>query len=356
MTLPTLSRRLALGAGLAVPAAALLAPGPAAACSRALWNWPGRGVYVGRNMDWFEDIRSNIWILPRGLERDGATPQNPLRWASRFGSLVVTAYDNAAVDGVNEAGLAGHVLYLPETSSAPREPSVPGLSMSQWLSWYLDNCATVAEAVERTRARPFQLRMAVEPTSGKAGTIHIALNDRGGDSAIFELVGGRLNIYHDRRFVVMTNQPTFDKQLENLRRFQGFGGTERLPGTHEAADRFVRAAYYVSHLPTPASEREAVASIMSVMRNVSAPFGVADPSRPNIATTVWRSVNSLEQRVMYFDVVFSPNVFWMNYGGYDYAPGSGVRKLTVVDNFELLGNVDRQFVRASAWTPLAANE
>jgi choloylglycine hydrolase len=83
--------------------------------------------------------------------------------------------------------------------------------------------------------------------------------------------------------------PTFDKQLENLRRFQGFGGTERLPGTHEAADRFVRAAYDVTQLPAPKSQREAVASIMSVMRNVSAPFGLADPSRPNISTTIWRS-------------------------------------------------------------------
>lgn len=351
-----ITRRLALGAGLAAPAAALLAPGPAAACSRALWNWPGRGVYVGRNMDWFEDIRSNIWILPRGMQRDGAAPVNPLRWASRFGSLVVTAYDHSAVDGVNEAGLAGHVLYLPETSTGPREPALPGLSMSLWLAWYLDSCATVAEAVERTRARPFQLRMAVDPTSGKTGTIHIALNDRGGDSAILECIGGQITIYHDRRFVVMTNQPTFDKQLENLRRFQGFGGTEPLPGTHEAADRFVRAAYYVSRLPVPRSEREAVASIMSVMRNVSAPFGVSDPARPNISMTVWRSVISLEQRVMYYDAVFSPNVFWMNYGSYDYAPGAGVRKLTVTDNFELHGNVDREFRPAPMWTPLAANE
>jgi choloylglycine hydrolase len=284
----TLGRRLVLGAGVALPLLAAV-PRQAQACSRALWNWPGLGVFVGRNMDWFEDTESNIWILPRGLEKDGAVPVNPLRWTSRYGSLGVTVYEGMVIDGVNEAGLAGHVLYLPETSTGPRDPSKPGLSVSQWLAWYLDNCASVAEAVERTRAEPFQIRMAVEPSSGKKGTLHIALNDRGSDTAILECIDGRINIYHDRRYVVMTNQPTFDKQLENLRRFQGFGGTERLPGTHEAADRFVRAAYYVTHLPTPKSQREAVASIMSVMRNVSAPFGLADPSRPNISTTIWRS-------------------------------------------------------------------
>ncbi len=350
-----LGRRMVLGAGAALPLLAAV-PRQAQACSRALWNWPGLGVFVGRNMDWFEDLQSNIWILPRGLEKDGAAPVNPLRWTSRYGSLVVTAYDSVVVDGVNEAGLAGHLLYLPETTTAPRDPSKPGLSISQWLAWYFDNCATVAEAVERTRAEPFQLRMAHEPSSGKSGTIHIALNDRGGDSAIFECINGRINIYHDRRFVVMTNQPTFDKQLENLRRFQGFGGTERLPGTHEAADRFVRAAYYVTHLPTPRSQREAVAAIMSVMRNVSAPFGLADPSRPNISTTIWRSVISLEQRTMYFDGVYSANVFWMNYGRFDYAPGAGVRKLTVVGNFDLIGDVGDRFVPADIFRPVPSNE
>ncbi len=351
----TLGRRLLLGAGAALPFLAA-APRPAQACSRALWNWPGLGVFVGRNLDWFEDAESNVWILPRGMERDGATPANPLRWTSRYGSVVVTVYDNTNVDGVNEAGLAGHVLYLPETTTGPRDPSKPGLSITQWLTWYLDTCGSVAEAVERTRAEPFQLRMTVEPTSGMAGTIHIALNDRGGDTAILECINGRINIHHDRRFVVMTNQPTFDKQLENLRRFQGFGGTERLPGTHEAADRFVRAAYYVTHLPTPRSQREAVASIMSVMRNVSAPFGVADRARPNIATTIWRSVISLEQRTMYFDGVYSANVFWMNYGRFDYAPGSGVRKLTVVGNYDLIGDVSDRFAPAGMFRGLASNE
>ncbi|MFL1462224.1 linear amide C-N hydrolase [Roseococcus sp. DSY-14] len=354
MTFP-IGRRLALGAGAALPLLAI-APRQAQACSRALWNWPGLGVFIGRNMDWFEDTESNAWILPRGMERDGGAAVNPLRWTSRYGSTVLTVYDNTMVDGVNEAGLAGHLLYLPEASTGPRDPAKPGLSIGQWLTWYLDTCATVAEAVERTRAEPFQIRMAVEPNSGKPGTIHLALNDRSGGSAILECVNGRISVYHDRRYVVMTNQPTYDKQLENLRRFQGFGGTDPLPGTHEAADRFVRAAYYVTHLPTPRSQREAVAAIMSVMRNVSAPFGVADPARPNISTTIWRSVISLEQRTMYFDGVYSANVFWMNFGQFDHAPAAGVRKLAIAGNYDLTGDVSNRFAPAAMFRPLPSNE
>jgi choloylglycine hydrolase len=210
-------------------------------CTRVLWNDNGRAVYVGRNMDWFEDIRTNLWVLPRGMARDGLTERNPLRWTSRFGSLIATAYDAGACDGINEAGLAVHMLYLPETSTGPRDPNVPGLSISEWVQWRLDVCGSVAEAVERTRAGMDQLQMAVEATSGKAATVHLALNDASGDSAVFECLDGEIRIYHGRRLLVMTNQPSFDQQLANLRRFRGFGGDERLPGAHEPADRFVRS-------------------------------------------------------------------------------------------------------------------
>lgn len=328
----------------------------ASACSRVVWPDTGRGVYVGRNMDWFEDLKSNMWVLPRGIERTAQTEVNPLKWTSKYGSFVITAYDSTVADGVNEAGLAGHMLYLPETSTGPRDPSRPGLSVSEWVGFYLDNFATVAEAVAYTQEQPFQMRMAVEPGSQKAGTIHVALDDKSGDSAIFEVIDDQINIYHDRRYVVMTNQPTFDKQLENLGQYTAFGGTKPLPGTHEAADRFVRAAYYSQHLPEPKSEREAVASVMSIMRNVSAPFGLADPDRPNISTTIWRAVYSLDEEVVYYDATMSANTFWVSYGALDYAPDSGVRELEVYGNYDLIGDVTDRFQPAEMFKILPANE
>ncbi len=318
-------------------------------CTRALWNTNSLGVYCGRNMDWFEDIRSNMWVLPRGIERDGAVAEHPFTWTSRYGSLAITAYDIASADGLNEAGLAAHLLYLPETSTAPRDPAQPGLSLSLWLQWYLDMCGSVAEAVEMTRANPFQLQMTGDPVSGKLATVHIALDDASGDTAIFECIDGRITIYHDRRYVVMTNQPTFDKQIENLQRYRGFGGDEPLPGTHQPADRFVRGAYYVSHLPEPDSERMAVAALMSVMRNTAAPFGISDPERPNISTTVWRTITNLTDGVIYFDSVVSPSVSWVKAGEIDFTEGSPVRKLQLVDRYDLAGDVTGQFTPADAF-------
>lgn len=321
----------------------LLASTAAFACSRVLWNDNDLAVIVGRNMDWFEDIRSNMWVLPRGMEREGLAATNPAKWTSKYGSVVLTTYDVGVADGVNEKGLAGHMLYLPETSVGPRDESLPGLSMSLWVQYYLDQFATVEEAVQSFETNPYQLQMAVEPSSGRAATVHIALNDATGDSAVIESIDGVIQIYHDRSYTVMTNQPSFDQQLENLSQFRGFGGDQRLPGTHEPADRFVRGAYYVSHLPEPASRREAIAAMMSVMRNVSAPFGISDPERPNVSTTVWRTVTDLTNRVLYFDSVLSPQVFWVTLDQVNFDADQPVRKLTLVDQFDHLGDVSNDF-------------
>jgi choloylglycine hydrolase len=230
------------------------------------------------------------------------------------------------------------MLYLPETTTGPRDEKVPGLCMSLWAQYYLDNFTTVKEAVMALKTQPYQLLMAIEPTSKKPATIHLALNDSTGDSAVLECINGEIKVYHDRSYTVMTNQPTFDKQLENLKQYRGFGGEKRLPGTHEPADRFVRGAYYVKNLPKPKSNREAIASLMSVMRNVSAPFGIADPERPNVSTTIWRTVTDLTNGILYYDGVFSPQVFWLDTKKLKFDEGQPVRKLKVVDNFDLMGD------------------
>ena len=260
-------------------------------------------------MDWFEDLKSNIYVLPGGMKRDGLAVQNPLTWTSKYGSIAITGCEAVTADGLNEKGLAVHMLYLPETTTAPRDEKVPGLYMSMWVQYYLDNYATVEEAVNALKSQPYQLLMAVKPTSKKATTVHLALDDAIGDSAILECIKGEIKVYHNRKYVVMTNQPTFDKQLEDLKQYRGFGGEKKLPGTHEPADRFVRGAYYVTHLPKPQSDREAIAALMSVMRNVSAPCGIADPERPNVSTTIWRTVTDLSNGVLYYDSVMSPQVF-----------------------------------------------
>jgi len=59
--------------------------------------------------------------------------------------------------------------------------------------------------------------------------MHLVIGDRAGDSAIIEIINGKPEIYHGRAYRVMTNSPTYDKQLPELKRYQGFGGQKPPP-------------------------------------------------------------------------------------------------------------------------------
>jgi choloylglycine hydrolase len=66
-------------------------------------------------MDWMSDMGSNLWVFPRGMRRDGAVGPNSIQWTSRYGSVVVSVFDAATADGMNEKGLVANLLYLAET-------------------------------------------------------------------------------------------------------------------------------------------------------------------------------------------------------------------------------------------------
>ena len=130
----------------------------AAACSRVVHSSKdGKLVVTGRNMDWFEDITSNLWIMPAGLERNGSAGANSVRWVSKHGSVITAGFDVGTTDGLNEKGLAFYLLYLAESDFGPREPNRPGISWSAYTQYLLDSYATVAEAVAGEKGDRIQI-------------------------------------------------------------------------------------------------------------------------------------------------------------------------------------------------------
>lgn len=55
------------GVALLLSAASLVGMQPVEACTRAVYLGPDQMVITGRTMDWKEDIRSNIYVFPRGM-------------------------------------------------------------------------------------------------------------------------------------------------------------------------------------------------------------------------------------------------------------------------------------------------
>lgn len=341
------SPALARVAGLLVVAAAPMTfgPAPSEACSLAMWADSGRGVVVGRNVDWYDNPKTDLWIMPRGVKRTASVSGTPLEWTSKHASLVGVAFDSVVNAGMNEAGLTANCLWLATGDHGARDAAIPGLSESEWVQFYVDRFATVAEAVEWTRKNPLQVR------GCKLGPVtslqHLTIQDATGDSAVFEYVNGKLEVYHDRKYVIVTNEPAYDEQLKNIRQYEGFGGQKPLPGSTEAAARFVRGAYYVHNLPKAESEREAIAGILSVMRNMAQPFTRATSERPNVSATVYTAVFDLTRRAVYFETTKSPYPVWLFMKDFDTAEGRPAMKLADVSTVDRIGDVGKSFVEAT---------
>ena len=312
-----------------------------------MWNNNKLTVVVARTMDWPESTKPVLTVFPRGLVRNGGRlgpvevlEDNPLIWTSQYGSLVTTIYGVGAADGFNERGLAAHMLFLTATDFGPRDPSKPGIHAGLWAQYVLDNAATVEEA----------LALLVQPVMtearGHKTTVHLAIEDASGDSAIIEYVGGKRVVHQGREYKIVTNDPTYDEQLALLKKrdFSEPSSDTPVPGNVNPSDRFQRAAYFTAMLPEPKTEREAVACVLAIARNVSVPFG-APYKGFGIYNTEYRTVIDLTNKRYFFELTTSPNVIWADLGKFNLAPGEPVMVLNP-DDATLSGEVSGAFRRA----------
>lgn len=92
--------------------------------------------------------------------------------------------------------------------------------------------------------------------------------------------------------------------------------------------------------------REAIAGVISVARTVSQPFGIADPFRPNISPTQWRTVSDLTNRIYYFESTTSPTIIWVRLDELDFDNRAPVKKINLVSDTDRVGNVSSQFKSA----------
>ena len=314
------------------------------ACTRVVYQGNKDMVITGRTMDWKEDTRSNIWIFPRGMERNGEVGKNPMRWKSKYGSVVTSAYDICSTDGMNEKGLVANLLWLAESSYPQWNGEKPALSIAAWVQYMLDNFATVSEAVSEIEKNTFDVVSDMMPDGTRMATLHLSISDATGDNAIFEYIDGKLNIHHNRSYQVMTKSPVFDQQLALDDYWKTIGGTTFLPGTNRAADRFVRASFYINAIPKTEDTRTALASVFSVIRNTSVPFGISTPDQPNISSTRWRTVSDQKDKVYYFESTLYPNVFWVDFKDVDFSEKASVKKLNLLDGKTYAGNTAKDFV------------
>ncbi len=335
-------------------AIALVAADAANACTRVVYLGPEDRVLTGRSMDWKMPMASNLWAFPRGMEREGAAGPRSAEWTATYGSVIVSGYDLATADGMNEAGLVVNLLWEVEATYPEDDGVTPRISLSVFPQYLLDRFGTVEEAVADLRENPVQVATGDVPVGppGRTATVHLSLSDATGDSAIIEFVDGEMVIWHARSYQVMTNEPTFERQLAILEYWKAVNPREFLPGTVRASDRFVRAHFYINAVVQSPDPRTAAASVFSVIRQTSVPWGISIADQPNLSTTRWRVVADHKDRRYHVESVISPSVFQVELDEFDLSEGAEVQKLDLGMDMErvLSGEVSSKFEPATPFT------
>lgn len=317
------------------------------ACTRVLYASPNnKYIITGRNMDWFEPLDESIWVLPRGIKHDGGVKKNSLTWTSKYGSVVIVGYNEAVGDGLNEKGLAVNVLYLAETNFGKRDRTRPGLSWAGYAQYLLDNFATVSQAVNAMKHSNIQIVASPIPgPTPKPPTIHFSLSDATGDSAIFEYIKGKLKIFHGKQYKVMTNSPIYSKQLVLNTYWREIGGNNMLPGTIRGADRYIRASYYLNHLPPPTNNANAIINVISVLNNAAQPFtNRVDSNRPNLSSTLWQTVANNTNLTYYFHSLKMRGAIWLDLKTLNFKSSARILCLPLYNNPNLSGDIANKLI------------
>lgn len=302
----------------------------AQACTGIRLSAADGSVIHARTLEFAIDIQSDVIVVPRGFSRTGNTPDDKdgLKWTAKYASVGANALGlPIIIDGLNEAGLAAGLFYFPTSAEyMPYTSADAGRSIAPWQlgSWLLDNFATVEEV--KANIGKIVVPATVLKQWGFSPPVHAVVHDASGKSIVIEYVGGKLHV-HDNPLGVMTNSPTFDWHMTNLRNYVNFSltnvppvklGTIKLepfgqgsgmlgiPGDFTPPSRFVRAAAFSQSVMPSKTGEAAILEAFHVLNNFDIPRGAAREAEKdehgNILAdyTVWTSANDLKAKRFYF--------------------------------------------------------
>lgn len=308
-------------------------------------------VVYGRTLEFGKDIASKIIMIPRNYSFVGTLPrgQKGLRWHSKYAVVGANAFDAVAiVDGVNEQGLAGGLFYFSGYAQYqdidPKEYD-RALAPHELMTWILTNFATVAEI---KKALPFiKIAKTIFMPMSIIPPLHAIVHDAQGNSLVIEYVHGALQMY-DNPLGVITNAPTFDWHMTNLRNYvmisarnsapvqlhnlklepmsQG-SGMLGLPGDFTSPSRFVRAVAFSQNVTPCADEHETRNTLFHLLHLFDIPRGVVyqdvDGIR-NYELTQWTGVSDLRNMCYYFTTYGNPQVHMIDMKAMDLNAASVV--------------------------------
>lgn len=341
---------------IALLASVLAAAAPAASpCSRIVMRGDSTDiVMVGRTLDWRTPIPTNLYVYPAGMAKE-SMPEGPrYEWVSKYGSVLAVGYDGGVTEGMNDRGLVMNGLFckISEYKEAMPGSDTKVMSLAVIVSYFLDNFATVAEVRDFLETSDFGIAGKTFD-GGTVSLLHWGFTDPTGETLLMEFDGGKMNIYSSKDYQVLTNDPFFPSMLAINNYWQQVGGMNMLPGGVRSTDRFVRADYFIHHVPVKGIDNErALCELLTVIDNISVPFGYEIPGQPELSSTQWRSVADLNRMRYYFKFADSTGLFYIDLGKLLLKPGAPVLKLDTSHHSNFYGCVNHELKKSVPFTPM----
>ena len=285
------------------------------------------GVVPARTLEFGFDLQSNVMVVPAGTVLTGSLPDGGkgITYKTKYGFLGANALGmTAIVDGINDQGLYVGLFYFPGYASYPaatKGNAARAMAPHEYANWLLGNFANVEE-IKANFDKVVLVPVAI-PLIKQAAPVHFVVHDRSGKSVVIEPTGKTLKIF-DNPLGVLTNSPTFDWHLTNLRNYVnltatnvppiGLGGIKLaqfgqgsgmrgLPGDFTPPSRFVRAvAFSQSALPSDTSA-QAVLQAFHILNNFDIPVGAVrdtEDGKITAESTTWTSAADLKNLRWYF--------------------------------------------------------
>lgn len=285
------------------------------------------GIIIGRTMDFTKDSKAELIVVPKSSPGSAFSPDNKttFNWTNKYSYLAVTTFGDKRLisQAVNDQGLTFEALWLPETNypklnTTQYKNSVEGLSLINLLLGNYNNVNQVEEKLKRVNVWAKKL-----PEFGnRYPPIHFVFHDKLGNSIVVEYIDGKQHLY--KNIGVVTNSPTYDWQLTNLRNYIGLGvynhesivingntvrktghgnGMFGLPGDYSPPSRFVRAVTLLRTSENAKTAQGGVILASHIINNVDLPFGVAADKKEGGTSeydyTQWSTITDLKNNKLY---------------------------------------------------------
>jgi choloylglycine hydrolase len=310
-------------------------------------------VVVGRSLEFPTLLPTALAVLP--ADYAGAGVANGAvagkSWKATHGVVGMCGFGKPGwlLDGMNDAGLSAHLLYMPGgfCSYQPFAGAGQDLTEVDLIAYLLGTCASIAEvkaAMNGVNVWGF------DPGMGFAPPIHCLVHDADSSIAIeFHTDGWRIV---DNPTGVATNAPYLDWHLTNLDNYVsmsndnpaattvdgttfhalGLGaGLTGLPGDMTPPSRFVRAAAMVHLADQPTDAAQAEQFTVHVMNAFDMVPGIVKESFGKAGlvdeVTVWDTIANLTHGRYAYRTVTNPQWYVVSLATTDFTAAARVQEL-----------------------------